>query len=94
MQYYSNKQKVKNLIEKVIIPALKTKDLDYEKTILAIMNETATSRNVVEDVLKSFIGDIEEVRFLTLPKNKVISLIQELKEKESIIEKEINEACL
>lgn len=91
MVYFSNKQKVRNIIETVIIPSLKHRDLDYEKTVLALMNETCSQRGVIEEILKSFSDKIEEVRILTLPKEKVIGLIQELREQEQKTEEEIKE---
>jgi len=94
MQYISSKQKIANFIEEFLIPALKIKDLDYEKTIQAIMSQCYCSRNSAEEGIKQFTPhQMEEVRFLTYPKEKIVSLLQEIRAQEKKVEEELKQ-CL
>lgn len=95
MIYFSNKKKIADLLQEVIIPALKKKDLDYEKCITAIMKETNASRNVVEEVIRAHIpSEMQEIHLLTLPDKKIEGLLQELRKEEEEINKELKEAGL
>ena len=90
MVYISNKQKIEDILIRVIIPALKNKDLDYEKTIQAIMTETLSSRGIVEEALRKHIpNEIQESHTLHFPNEKVASLLDELRKQETELKKEL-----
>ena len=88
-KYKSQNEKVKEIIEKYILPAIKNKDLDYEKTLSFIASESGVSRSTAQDVLLSYIqsGRIAELHLLALPDSKLDEWIKDIKK----IEKEANE---
>jgi hypothetical protein len=90
--YKSVKEKVKEDLEKIIIPAIKKKDLDYYRVVGAIASRESCSKIIVEDLLKTFIdsGYIKEIRILTITDDKIQDFLDELK----LIEKEVQEELI
>ena len=84
MGYITNKEKVKDYIEKNILEFIKKKEINYYKTIDLIKLRTNASQNMVEEILKSFInsGSIREIRYLTIPEDQIVPWLKELKEME------------
>lgn len=80
-----------NFIANQIIPCLKNRDLDYQKTIAAICAETHSTINLAEEMLRTLIpNQIKEIHLLTIPDEKVKSWLEEMQE----TNKEIKEAGL
>jgi len=91
MVYITNKQKMLDFITNQIIPCIKNRDLDYQKTIAAICAETHSTINLAEEMLKTLIPtQIKEIHILTIPDEKVKTWLDEMKE----TDKEIKEAGL
>jgi len=86
MQYISQKKKITDFILNTILPAVEKKDLDYNKTIQAIIGETLCSRNQAKGSLKVFMPNrIQEIRVLTIPSKKLVDWLKESNE----IDKEV-----
>jgi iron only hydrogenase large subunit-like protein len=79
MTYISSKQKISKFITGTIIPALETRDLDYNKTIEEIMSETMCSRNTAEGVLRLFRSKFKESHILTLSDERIKQIIDDKK---------------
>ncbi len=88
MGYITNKQKLIEFITNQIIPCLKKRDLDYNKTIQAICSETNATRNTATEILRSLIPrQIKEVHILTIPDKEVKTWLDEMKETKEDIKK-------
>lgn len=93
MKYVSQKQKTREFIAEQILPIIKNRDLDYEKTINLIISRTGASRNIVEELINSF-NEIKQVRILTIQDEDIISYLKDEKLKQQTIEEELKELTI
>lgn len=93
MGYQSQRDKIKETIEKYVVPFINEKDLEYDKVLSNLSEELSCSKGMVEDVLQTFIssGKIKEIRILTIPDQEVTSWLKEQKDKEEKLKKELKE---
>jgi len=91
MKYLSKREQLKDIIEKIVIPAIKKKDVDYYKLLIELIDRIGVSKEIVEDVLKSFIisGKVKEIRVLTIPDEKINNWLDDLIKEEKQTKKDL-----
>lgn len=95
MTYKTTKEKVKDIVEKHILPHLYETDggdLEYYELVSNIASELGTTNNQVESVLRSFIssGRIAEHRVLTIGKKGEDNWLDNLVKKKKQIKQEVD----
>lgn len=88
MAYKPQNELAKEFMEKIVIPALEDRDLDYYKLISTAMSDFNIKSKVIEDLLDNFIkaDKIKELRILTIPDRK----LQDSIKKDNIKEKDLS----
>lgn len=91
MEYKSKRVILKELIEKYVIPGINKKDLDYYELVKGLVAEAGASKDIVEDVLKSYIsnGAVKEIRILTISDGQIGNWLSDLVKEESEIKKDL-----
>jgi hypothetical protein len=81
-KYICRRNKISEIMEKQIIPAIKHKDLDFHKVKNYLISQTGCAETMAEEVILEccLANKIKEVRVLTLPDEKVDEFIKELQE--------------
>lgn len=95
MAYKTNKEKVKELMDYNIIPALKNKTingegLDYSKLVNEISKRTGASINIIGEIINNYkeMGMVKEVRLILSSDEQVEDYFKELGK----IKKEVQES--
>lgn len=87
MKYESKKEQISKFIEDNVIPAVKRKDLDYDKVIKGIADQFGTTEDIVNNIIKRFVslGKLAECHVLTIRDDEIkdwlVELEREQKEK-------------
>lgn len=82
MGYQSIRAKIAKHLENRVLPYLKKQDLDYYKVIDGLSSDVGCSKNMIKDVLNSFIDSnkIKEIRVLTIPDEQIKDWLNGLKQ--------------
>lgn len=88
MTYQTNREKIINWIEKGLIPKLVERDYDYNSIIAGICAETGSGKNIVEDVINSYVvmGKIARSNLIIATDKQ----LKEYNEKQEAFKKEAN----
>jgi len=94
MAYSSQRERVKEIIEKELIPSLEKKPtevLSYDQIVLEIQTKVGASQEVVEEIINSFIKlkRLGTERTIFLLEERVVQLLNEQRKE---IEKELKKA--
>jgi len=90
----NKRERAAGIIEDLVIPAIKKKDLDYNKTLNYISGKSGISVKAAEEILKTAIltGKIKEVRVLTVSDHEVDGFLKEMVKREKEINSGLNSA--
>ena len=90
------KEKIKKFIEDNILVNIGKHDFDYNKVINAISSENYIDHKDAEEFLNFYIrkNDIKEVRYLTIPDEKIPFILEDMRKLEESIKKELKEGGL
>jgi len=93
MGYQTQREKIKQFMEKKILPVIKKQDVDYYKLVSATRKELNTSESMIEDEIKNRIEnkEIKEIRVLTINDEEIVPFFKRIVSEEKTAEKTLEE---
>ena len=92
MAYQTKRERTINIVENIIIPAIKKSvgDVDYYEVLKAISTRAKITNKEAESVVEEFIINniLKEVRILTIPDEEVSDWLKDYFDKEKEMEEE------